>query len=1503
MAGNNPPAPSADNASMPREGDAPPRRRRPWWRRPFRIAGILALTVAFFIAVLPAILSWLPLEGVVERQLSGMIGGEVQLEGLRVGWLAPVSLSSITLRDGRLPASDPASEFLRLEGLRVGGGLFPLLTGSQRPGKISTEHLALHAARMEDGSFNFQAFLPAGTSAPADTPPAAERQPFVLGMETLIPMIALPVGNLSLDFRLAGLDATWEDRLEGSPLKRLELSGAGIEAKWDGGSAPLTFESFGALKSEHGETTFHAAGTVNDWTDGRAIRRTPDTAIDAGLTLGDGVEALTIEVGEREGRFGLSARVPLASWKPVLALFALEEFAPTSGGAAFNLSIGRTADHHVPLEILFQVENVALPGIGDEGGGHPLPPMDFSLEGAFHESTFLPRTLSSRLDAGPLSFSAQAHPLEETPEKSLLAALAHMDLAAMAAMMEDARLAGLLPASSDGSMTFEFWAVVEEASRVTDGGLDLVIDPGVLTFTEGHAESLPLRRAGTLDARPLALALSVFDLKLGQHGQDAIIEIATVGDQRVPLSFGGAFSRHEDGKLAGEFSGRFTPGDLISWLDETMTVLPPLEVEGDIHLDAAFHHSPGGSEFNLVLAAADLATSSPLIPGGRYADQLEFVLDGGRGASGEMTGDYSLAGNYLHLEGDFEHDGLLLTRSGHRVRLHDLKRLDQDFLAFYTPDGLLEASGEYTVSLSLEQPEAAEWRMGWNGVSGQDFGLHFPAHSLMFGEGDLLTSGALHATLEDGIRARIEKGRIHIGPEAELDFSLQVNQASEGIDFQGQQLMVVHHGALLDRLDGTLQGFGVLLEVMDGRTRVEGSLSGNMVMGDSMELDLQQVLTLDNGIDRLHLAAPVPITLERFHQKREIAAWIGLASEGVRYTIKDAGVASLGLAMVGDEMMGADLVLESAADYQETGDLDLRLHEVGWEAIDVTIPGGDFLFLPASTISGRLLLEEFGRRVQAEEFSVNLWNQMEGSLSAALDRNAGEVAFETAGAIHDLAAINRLLGDMVPARLAGAVEGDARGNFILDRGGEGRIPLRRWLADVDVTWTDFGAAMEGLSLGETNGTLRFHADPSQVWLRSDSWGHLHSASAAAGEIDTDVTYRAAFAMERLEGTRIEDRAAILLEEFSLSLPGLGTELLLEGGIDEVHFASPPPNRGEASRLEGLADAPLLLNRLPGWLSIVYSQDVAALGFLPGLDAPAGEVGLRFDYRLARDVRGDLSQEATARGLSLRWSDWVLVEGLSADLPFRKTFFLPGIPAAAPSPNRGALAFDLAAMDIAGMDIRAEKARVEIHEDQGLVSLRSRVESLLGGTFSMDARIEERLGVTSLVGDFALTGLDAAIVFPALDRELARLREVDAFGVIRVPYRLQVDEAIRGEGLRPFQLLEDLSVHLDINRIEAEVLRGALRTMNSQGDFPAAQAVLAALQFSRPSSVEIDIRSGLLDVAVDMVTPGGLRYRIPLVERLHVGEYMRTNLDATSRMTSELLMVFLVDTLLSLQENL
>ena len=176
----------------PRRNAAEKKRRQPRWRRWLRrvlkAGGALLLLLILFILLLPSLITWLPVERFAANAYKKQITGNVEIEGVSLGWFSPFRIERVLLTD-----ADGSDVFLDVREVEVSRSLLQMAFTKDRVGKISVGSVETNVRRGRDGVFNYTQFIP----EPAEEAPPEEvkAEPFELDLQKLIPEFPVPTSQ------------------------------------------------------------------------------------------------------------------------------------------------------------------------------------------------------------------------------------------------------------------------------------------------------------------------------------------------------------------------------------------------------------------------------------------------------------------------------------------------------------------------------------------------------------------------------------------------------------------------------------------------------------------------------------------------------------------------------------------------------------------------------------------------------------------------------------------------------------------------------------------------------------------------------------------------------------------------------------------------------------------------------------------------------------------------------------------------------------------------------------------------------------------------------------------------------------------------------------------------------------------------------------------------------------------------------------------------------------
>ncbi|MCC5875671.1 MAG: hypothetical protein JJU11_05570 [Candidatus Sumerlaeia bacterium] len=1471
--------------------------RRPLWKRLLR--GLAWAFVALFLLLLslPTIISLLPIEGVISRQVSGIFPGTVEIEKISLGWWAPVAVGRVTLRDENLDADDPAARFLEIHGIALTKGIVPLVTGAARPGPLHVESITVHATRFEDGTFNFDAFIPPpGEEDPAPPPPQPIEpgEPFVLDLAQLLPRMLLPVKNLSMDLRVNHIDVTWDDRMEGSPAPKVTIHNGTFYLGWPGDEAPLGMRFAGILGNGRDEVPLEFATTLSNWSRGDEL---DFSAFKLTGFLDAGGRANVFDFGAEADDEGLVAnwKVTLPALEPLASLFDQGHHIPTAGEIRYTIFMGHLSNGATPVHLSLDVEDVALPAFAAEDSELVMPPIRLKVVSDVDSKELMPRAASLDLDADWMQATASL--LEESNGSSPFKFDFQFSAAKAIELADKTTFRDLIPARGDLDVLLTAAGNLVDLEKVEDGSLSLEILPGTWKLNPGLVPpAAMLRTADTVNLAGLSMHLQLEELFASSEEQSGRWQL----DFPAFASLHGMFE-HYGAKVYTATAEWDVSLEGLEKFASTNIVLEPVLVDLIGKLEGNLEARGAGRTINadMVLALQDFFLRSAFLPEGTMEDSLHVTLQARLMEPFDIDATWDIQTDLLELDGILALKDDLISDVRLHLGLKDLALLQERWIDHFVEPGMVLLEGGLHLDIHAGQANAESWEVSLGLEPDQYFSAMLEQQGILLESWGIQT--ALRAILgEDSVAVEIDK--LDVLLEKALAFAMTGSLAMEGdrVRVDMAPLLTLDHGGLLDLGYLILEEAGVLLEALDGETTLGGTVIADLTMGEVMDGTARVEMALFNDTPQLLLAFPMELLMDGLEVDHRFVVDVTLGEEIV-YTVLDEGHVRIG-GVMGEFFEGIGLLLENRVEIGTDGSITADIPALRWEALAVAMEGQEPLFIPDGGLGAKISLPGDMSRVEVRDLTFDLGGGLDFIANLVYNMEQSSMVADYNLVRLDLSMVAELLGAMVPVDLAGLVTSNGDISLTLGTAEGSDLPIRDYAIRVDGAIEEGHIANEAVDIRGLESKLAFAFDPDL--LRFSLHNDL-TLIPPAGDDGGGMTIPISSGMvvnARRTGTMpLEKQASITIEEFSVKSEGLGTDLVVEAHLDNFHPSGRPDDVKPIPIME-LGDILLLMDRIPGSFSMRFRQELAPIAAAGYLQEASGSAEIAVGYSMTQGARARLFYTQNFADISLRHNDTTLVNDLSSTMNFERSFFLPGIPPTPPRRNTGVLNLGRASYAAPAMEAVIENAIITVLDDRGRFSILGRAESFLGGTFAMHGELEERRGTQQLFGDFSLTGLDAAVFLPVLGNTPQERREVDIFGTLRFPFVVRIQEGLQSPDSRLVEYLEDIFIRLDISRIEAEVLRGALRNANEDGGVPGAQAVLAALQFSRPDGVDIELRGGLINIGVTMASPGGITYRIPLLERLHIGNYLRPALEDASELSSALVRDYLLMLIDLLEEH-
>lgn len=207
--------------------EAPAPAKRPWWKRPLRLA-FFSLTLLAAIAILApyGVAMWM--ERRFGDELTRILGVPCRLDSMRFGWLSGVSAQGLEI--GNAPGFDASHPALRIESARVDLGVSRLFSG-EIAFAVVAQGIEAFVDQDANGRTNFEVLGEASADDTSRT--VGERSSHERGTETLRQRDprALPDYFARLELRFEVVDSTFELRRDGRLLESLRSFDLAIEKK------------------------------------------------------------------------------------------------------------------------------------------------------------------------------------------------------------------------------------------------------------------------------------------------------------------------------------------------------------------------------------------------------------------------------------------------------------------------------------------------------------------------------------------------------------------------------------------------------------------------------------------------------------------------------------------------------------------------------------------------------------------------------------------------------------------------------------------------------------------------------------------------------------------------------------------------------------------------------------------------------------------------------------------------------------------------------------------------------------------------------------------------------------------------------------------------------------------------------------------------------------------------------------------------------------------------
>jgi hypothetical protein len=1444
---------------------------------------VLAVLGVLLVAWLPTIVSIVPWEGPVSRFVSGMFPGELTLRGFSVGWWRPLVIEEIRLHNPATAEAD-GRDFLVVRGVRLTDGLWPLAVGPDRLGTMRVESVSVHVVRGADGAMNLAAYIPPSSGAPPPPkPPPPPAEPFALDLRRLIPVF--PVPTQGLDFKLGRLDVTFEDRATTAPM-RWTVEALSMHAHWPGGAAPLQIETAGTVTSTSGTMPLAGALEWINWTDGAQTtignsRLAGRLRLFAPADAPDEAPASTLHLDLADGAADFSLVLMLDQLARAGQLAVSPAVLPSVDGTVrleARLGAPDTAGRF-DVDARVYLDGVTVPGYGAADAPVCVPNWEFKAAGRLHNQTFLPSSASADLTTSFAMFALRAE--ETDPGQHTQARMAlDLDLTGADAFLHTTRFGVLSPARVRGAVrlggTFDIEQMRDAAGNLR---LDLALEQVTLKDT-GLLPPAAAPRDATIDLRPVALSIALDEVTW--RGGDFAVVYTVEGDL---LRLGGRVARPATGATTVGANLAVPLQALSDYLNGEFQLQPAITFGGAMALaaDATLDGPALQAEVGLMLEG--LHASAAMLPGGSYADNVSLTAKVAMPTMGNGTADVVLASDLAQVTARIALAGNLPTAID-SVVVARLDPLRDRVAVHYMPPGMIHFTGNVRVDSRVELPNLQTFDVRARVRGDDDFRVDFLPEELQFS--GIAADADLRASLTPaGPVVDLRDSRVQLGAAADLRTTGTVAMVPAGFEFALTHVLEADVAELLAVIDPSLSRRGFALTDTAGRANISATLAGLYGRIDPNDTEIAYVVDSQLRLDSLTFGMTgMSIQLTDLSDDRHINGRLWMPATGAEVALAERGTLAIGSLSYNDMVAIEGLAATTATTVDRQRRVTLAVQDTGFQYL-MAEAAGMVIELPPHALATRLVYTNAPAGLVVEELTASGDGLFELALdtSVALTDKATRLNLDLS--LPDLKAIAEMLGDKVPVDLAGSSRTRLKLALTPETTPGATLPIRDYDINLATEWNnlrvDAGAAVvEGLT-----GSFTTSFTPDALDLGVYTVADVTITSSPLGQIATPFLFRTAVQASRPGREPIQDRLRLRLDDFTVGLAGLGTDFQMTAELTDIDVV--------AAR----ATPPMQLVSDLGYAAFFeLRQDLNALSLLPDAAGSSGSALVRFNLRNYPDDILDLEFEHFLASDLIRWGQMLRVEGLNGDIPLDKWYSHKPLGQDDSPPGVGTYGFERVGIVFPPYDVELRAGRFQFREARGLYTFTGRMQSLLGGPAALNLRLAREGDDPVFSGDFSLTGLDGAVLWPEVADRPRPQRELDAFGNWRAVFRR--DSTVEG-------LLEDFAFRLDVSRIGPDLLRGALLSFNRQGGSPGIAAALVALRFGAPVSIAVELRGGLLSVAIEMASPGGIRYTIPVFERLGIGEVVSEkaprNAPTQLRLLRNLMLAILAETVPEIESRL
>lgn len=1418
----------------------PTRARRTWWGFVLR-AGVVVLGLAVVLLLLaPMVVTSRVGERWIAGYASGMVGRPVEIEGLAVGWMTPLSIERV-----EMPALPDEGDFpaARIDGLRVPLTLTGIVLGGPYALDLECDRLEGNLVRRGNGAWNWVE-VAGKFSTPADKTPAPKStQP------TVLPLARIKARFAAIDLRV--VDAS-QDLNAG-------IAGGTLGLDWPGGAQPMTMDAAGALALNASRLPWDIRAKVEHWIDDAGRLTLDKIAVTSGSDAMGGANQIT------DGGYFLHAGADTAEaneLRVVLPMGELAGFARNSGWGPLatlpamegevDWRVTATRHANAPrVELTSAVDGHDVRILPDGDGMAHVPPID--LHHLIEATVDYDR---QSVDVGMTSLQAEGLFVEARATNVAFAEPMKAQAVTAHVQADFARLSSLASriAGGDGEAILSGTLAIDAQALPVDGdadalGLDgqVVLRPGTLTTLRPFAANDDLLASGPLELAPLGFAWEGSGRLDRVAGRVAITTDAFEGDA-----------------LRG-FDAAWTQDDwsLNSWT---------LNYSLDVDLERA-HETLRGP-----LLPGIASMSGNIRQGGEVSSAMAAAFGGG--GLFLAADDFSL--RMVDWPGAFEPGPVSLACAAWSYD-QSKGQARVDALEFEGLGVRAEGAGSWLDTFDVTTSATLDLA-----AMGAKLG---PLNSLPEGLGGVLlidaaTSGSLTGDAVLAVAATSEENLTLAMPGVlTIDQPLRMRGRTEAtMDAAGAPTRVAAwvEEASLGSL-GSLTGHGAMTP------------GASMELGGGLVVDYEGLLgaldaSLFEASDLAVMAVgKTELSMLATGKLDDVASpWMprridvsGRMTTGIDSVEWAAGDAAGGVGGVADERTFSAVI--NMADMAAS-----RFEEQGRLSIDA-IDGPEPMGLSTLEFETHTTSEGFDTwRLQVPRLAVGEARyEVPLTLRLAVTDMAtsGSVDLDLSAQTMTIAGVGASVADVAKANVHGATFNWGTGAWSVDA--DGSVDDLRALATLYTLDPVLAETMPGYA-GGVRGSIKGDGD-----LRFDEMmakGHVpFRGDAALAMTDGVLNIRDGM---RVSGVNVE---------MAVSSPG--EDLLLmtgKGGIGALSNAAlaPKPVRDATFEFEA---GMLALDQLE-WRVIDFnsgnwrtraSATGSATGLRPALAGPIASglhywldaVRFEMEARIEQDFAGfnnyldpltasgvaDVTLRVSStpqtaltstalldlRSIAVAWGEVFSLEGLAGTAELRKTLVHGPLGRVPPSLPAGNLRLDRLAFGLPPYVAEMRDTRVAIKGLEPGLTLRTTTTQLLAGTAVTSWDISLREGDPVITGRIESTGLDLAALAAEITTQQTR-RSWEMNGVADLQWRLRDVQGSR--------FMEDLSVAIRSTRIGDRAFRRLLDGLDPRGDNPQLIAARRALVLGSPDSTSFTLEGGLVSFDARLKSTAGLMFPLPILDR-------------------------------------